>query len=205
MADKQVVEQFDGEFPSTAEQIQQLAGIGKYTAGAIASFAFDESAPILEANTVRLFARLIGLREAVHTAPAQTRLWEFAASILPRSSGAGELNQAVMELGSLVCTPTQPNCPACPLNKHCQAHQMGIENQIPVARPKPETQPLTHVGVVIRNSQGHLLLRQNEDGQWWEGLWDLPWVELPERSKLGLTDRLRTEIGRQFESILSFD
>jgi A/G-specific adenine glycosylase len=201
-AARQVVEQFAGEFPTCVEKIQSLAGIGRYTAGAIASFAYDQPAPILEANTIRLFSRLIGLREPTHSSSAQSQLWKFANDILPGRSGSGKVNQAVMELGSLVCTPVDPNCPACPLRNHCQAHQSGIERQIPVIKPKPITQPLTHAGIVIRNPEGDLLMRQNAAGQWWDGLWDLPWIELKERSKISLTPSLRQEIASGFESQL---
>jgi A/G-specific adenine glycosylase len=203
-AAKQIVEQFAGQFPNSADQILSLAGIGRYTAGAIASFAYDQPAPILEANTIRLFSRLMGMREPVHSSASQKQLWQFATDILPNSpgSGSGKVNQAVMELGSLICTPNDPKCPNCPLRSHCQAHQLGIEHQIPLGKPKPTILPLTHAGVIIRNSKQQLLLRQNAAGQWWDGLWDLPWVELKERMKLDLTPALRQEIASEFETQL---
>lgn len=203
-AARQVMETFDGRFPIDATQILSLAGIGRYTAGAIASFAYDQPTPILEANTIRLFSRLLGLRETVSSKSAQTKLWAFAQQILPRASrpGSGTINQAVMELGSLICTPVAPKCSVCPLGKLCQAHQLGIEHQIPLSKPKSSILPLTHIGVIIRNSKRQVLMRQNAAGQWWEGLWDLPWIALSERKKLELTPSLRQEIAQEYEAQL---
>lgn len=202
LAAQQLVQNYGGKFPSDVDQLQTLSGIGRYTAGAIASFAFDQRAPILEANTIRLFARLIALQQPVHSSAVQSQLWKFAADILPNGSGSGEVNQAVMELGSLVCTPVEPKCSECPLRKYCLAHQLGIEHQLPQAKPKPQALPLTHVGVVIRNSKGELLMRQNATGQWWDGLWDLPWIEVGERADLNFTPAMRREIADEFESQL---
>jgi A/G-specific adenine glycosylase len=172
-----IVQLHGGKFPESLEQLRQLAGIGRYTAGAIASFAFDMRAPILEANTIRLFARVLGLSKPVASAEAQVQLWEFAEQILPSRSGARKLNQAVMELGSLVCTPAQPNCQQCPVRGYCQAHQQGRELNIPVLKSKPVALPLVHVGAIFRNRKQQVLLRQNSSSQWWSGLWDLPWIE----------------------------
>jgi A/G-specific adenine glycosylase len=202
-AAQQIAQQHDGKFPDSVETIQSLAGVGRYTAGAIASFAFDLRAPILEANTNRLFSRLIGLREQADSTSAQKELWRFAEEILPpKGSGSGEINQAVMELGSVICTPTAPKCSLCPVSSLCQAHRLGLESQIPLMKPKPQTLPLTHVGLIIRNSKSQVLLRQNPVGQWWDGLWDLPWIKLEERPKLSLTDAIRLEIVNEFETQL---
>lgn len=176
---KQVVSQFAGRFPENLESIRAIQGVGRYTAGAIASFAYDHRAPILEANTIRLFARLIGLQEPVQSAQAQKQLWQFAEEILPRWSGSGRVNQAVMELGSLVCTPKSPKCQSCPLKAHCRAYELGLELQIPLQRPKPAITPKLHVGVVVQDESLRFLLRRNGVDQWWQGLWDLPWIELP--------------------------
>lgn len=176
-AAQQVVENFSGAFPTNLSDLQKLAGVGRYTAGAIASFAYDQPAPILETNTIRLLSRLIGWTEPVHTTNSQKQLWKTAESLLPRSSGSGKVNQALMELGSLICTPAQPQCLCCPLRKLCVAYQQGMENQIPVLKPKVSIQPMTHVGLMIIDRRHRILLRCNPSGKWWEGLWDLPWIE----------------------------
>jgi A/G-specific adenine glycosylase len=193
-----VVESNSGQFPSSVDQLQSLPGIGKYTAGAIASMAFDQPAAILETNTIRLLSRLVLHEQPIHSSSSQKRLWEVAATILPRRSGAGLINQALMELGSLVCTPKSPACHRCPLRRRCLAHLEGKQEEIPVLKSKPAVLPLTHIGLIIRNDRGELLLRLNGPGQWWEGLWDLPWVELPKSNSEYFSARDYAIIKRHF-------
>lgn len=178
-AAQQIVEYHCGRFPTSVDQLQKLPGIGRYTAGAIASMAFDQPAPILETNTIRLFSRLIMLDDPVQSSIAQKQFWEVATAVVPKRSGAGLVNQALMELGSLICTPKSPACCRCPLRRRCRAYTEGKQLAVPVLKSKPVATPLTHVGLVIQNHHGDLLLRLNSPGQWWEGLWDLPWLELP--------------------------
>lgn len=176
-AAKQICQNHQGQFPAEFNQILDLPGIGRYTAGAIASIAHDDRRPILEANTIRLFSRVEGLTSDPTTADSQKRLWTFAEAVLPPRRGAGEINQAVMELGSLVCTPKNPTCLECPIVQHCQAHQTGRQHHIPLVKRKPKPTQLKHVLVVIRRGN-RLLVRQNEPGNWWEGLWDFPRTEV---------------------------
>ncbi|HVJ84665.1 MAG TPA: A/G-specific adenine glycosylase, partial [Caulifigura sp.] len=102
-----VMAEHAGEFPKTVHELRELPGIGRYTAGAIASFAFDVSAPILEANTLRLYARLMGYAADPRTTEGQATLWRFAEEIVP-SRQAGAFNQGAIDLGALVCTPVDP-------------------------------------------------------------------------------------------------
>ncbi len=201
----QIMEQFGGQFPAEPEQIQSLHGIGRYTAGAIASFAYDSSAPILEANTVRLHARLLGIQKPVQSNEVQQQLWSFAESILPVRTGAGRVNQAVMEVGSLICTPQNPKCTQCPLRDHCRSHELGLENTIPLVAAKPKPIPMTHAGLIVFDKRQRILLRQNRAGQWWEGLWDLPWVELVQ-GKSPKPDALEfRNVEEQFATALRLD
>lgn len=201
-AAQQIVESLGGEFPNSVETIQELHGIGRYTAGAIASFAFDQPAPILEANTIRLFSRIMAITESTQLSSVQNQLWQFAAEILPTGNGSGKLNQAVMELGSLICTPQNPKCQSCPIRKQCRAHELGLEGQIPLVLKKPKAEPLVHVGAVIQDRQGRFLLRQNDSSQWWQDLWDLPWVEIAVRKSLKLDASERHEIEQTFSERL---
>lgn len=188
-AAKVIHEDFGGEFPRRFEEVLSLPGIGRYTAGAITSFAYDDRQPVLEANTIRLFSRLIALREDPTSTASQNRLWEFATEILPARSGCGELNQAVMELGSLVCTPRRPECSQCPAQSFCPTHHQGLHDEIP--KPKIKAAPIeqTH-GLVLVERRGRYLMRRNEPGGWWEGLWDFPRTKLDERGmKIGSVGR----------------
>jgi len=184
-AAQQIVTQHAGRFPQTLQAVQSLPGIGRYTAGAICSFAFHTRAPILEANTVRLFSRLIGLCEDPKLAISQAALWDFAEKILPTAGPRiAQMNQATMELGSLVCTPRAPGCTVCPLTEHCVAHQQGQQAAIPLRSERTPFTALTHVLVVATRGK-KVLLRLNPAGGWWAGLWDFPRVDVTETAADG--------------------
>jgi A/G-specific adenine glycosylase len=175
-AAKKIVQQFDGRFPDTMQSLRELPGVGRYTAGAIASIAFDIPAPILEANTVRLLCRLIGFRSDPKSSAGQTLLWQTAENLLPRRS-SGEFNQALMELGSLVCTPRNPQCLSCPLIALCPTQRGGWQHRIPALRPKPAVENVQAAAVVIVR-RGTVLLRKCGPQERWAGLWDFPRFEL---------------------------
>ncbi len=208
-------------FPKHIEQVLELPGIGRYTAGAITSFAYDHPNPILEANTLRLYARLIGLQSDPRSKSGQDALWTFAAGLLPDriGQGSGLINQSMMEIGSQVCFPQKPNCEQCPLSKHCTASRQNLQSKIPSTATKPKPTPLTHAAIAIRNLEGKLLFIQNPEGQWWEGLWDFLRVDLSDlvdhdsvrtnsdsaQVAVGLAaplqSRIRSQIGLQVQSI----
>ena len=127
-AAQQIVAEHGGQFPRDRETVRQLPGIGRYTAGAILSMAFDAREPILEANTVRLWSRLLAYRGDATSAAGSRLLWGAAEAILPRT-GSGTLNQSLMELGSTVCLPKAPRCDACPVAMLCQARAAGLDRK----------------------------------------------------------------------------
>jgi A/G-specific adenine glycosylase len=184
-AAKLVMEELGGTFPRTAEELRQLPGVGRYTAGAVASIAYDQAAPILEANTQRVFARLLKLDADLKTKAAENQLWAFAGWILPAEgeAGSGLLNQAAMELGALVCKPRQPDCTACPLRGSCPTYAAGLTDSIPRVAVKAASTPLHHATLLVEH-QGRWLVRLNGTGQWWTGLWDFPRFDLTEHGWL---------------------
>ncbi|MGB6041711.1 MAG: A/G-specific adenine glycosylase [Pirellulales bacterium] len=175
-AAREVMAKHDGVVPRDSAQLQSLPGIGRYTAGAIASIAFDAREPILEANTIRLLARLLGYQGDTRSAPGQALLWDFARAVLPRNS-VGEFNQALMELGSLVCKPKAPDCHSCPARSLCAALAQGKQDQIPIPPKKADYEAVREAAIVVRRN-GRILLRQCEPGERWSGLWDFPRVRL---------------------------
>ena len=172
LAARRIVELHGGEFPRTFEDTLALPGIGRYTAGAITSIAFDARRPILEANTIRLFSRLVAYEEEVSTTAGQKHLWSVAEAILP-SKSVGDFNQALMELGSQICAPRQPRCESCPIEDLCSARIQGVERRIPLLR-KPTPYEATHEAAVVVRRQGKVLLCQYQAGGRWAGLWDFP-------------------------------
>ncbi|MEX2093864.1 MAG: A/G-specific adenine glycosylase, partial [Pirellulales bacterium] len=171
-AAKKVVAEHGGRFPQDVDLLQDLPGIGRYTAGAIASIAFDQRAAILEANTIRLLSRLIAYRDDPLNAAGQRVLWQTAADILPQKNVA-RFNQALMELGSLVCTPAEPRCEDCPLANVCAAHAAELQHEIPRPKAKQQYTDLREAAVVIRRN-GRVLMRECGEGERWAGLWDFP-------------------------------
>lgn len=168
-----VVAEHGGEFPRSVAELMTLPGIGRYTAGAIASIAFGVQAPVVEANSRRVFARLVGHDSPLGGAAGDGPLWDVAARLVP-GRDPGRFNQAIMDLGSLVCTPTRPRCHACPLAGVCVAHGTGRADTIPRAAGRPTTRRLAETAVVLRAAGGRVLLVRRGPGEWWEGLWDFP-------------------------------
>lgn len=173
-----LVERHGGAFPRDVEQLLALPGIGRYTAGAIASFAFDLPAPIVEANTQRLYARLTGYDGELKSAAGQKVLWGFAEEIVDCKT-PGLINQAVMELGSLVCRPLNPACDNCPVAAHCVAYRESRQHEIPRAGARLVITPQSDTTLLLEH-EGKLFLRQREKPERWAGLWDFPRYTLPE-------------------------
>jgi A/G-specific adenine glycosylase len=171
-AARRIVAEGGRRLPDTVEGLMQLPGIGRYTAGAIASIAFGRRAPILESNTIRLLARLVGYRGDVTKREGQQLLWHVAEAILPRERVA-QFNQALMELGSLVCAPAEPRCGECPLADICEARAAGLQAAIPAPKSRTIYTEL-HEAAVVVHKNGTVLLRQCGDGERWAGLWDFP-------------------------------
>jgi A/G-specific adenine glycosylase len=190
-----VVEQHGGALPDDAGTLRELPGIGRYTAGAVASIAFDRPEPIVDGNVARVLARLHGIAEDVKSAPVQRRLWEEAAALVD-GPDPGALNQALMELGATVCTPRAPRCPACPLRKHCAAHREGRTESLPVRSKRAGQRPVRAVaGWILRRGRA-LVVRRPEHGLM-GGMWDLPGGEVAtdETCEAALHRALREKVG----------
>jgi A/G-specific adenine glycosylase len=171
-----VMSEHAGKFPANVDGLRELPGIGRYTAGAIASFAFDAPAPILEANTQRVYARLSGYAGDPRSTEGQLALWGFAETIVP-SKGAGGCNQALIDLGALVCVPVNPRCEECPVAGLCRAFRAGRQNEIPPARERPKVTEVHEAVMAIRRGD-RWLVRQRQEGERWAGMWDFPRVPL---------------------------
>jgi A/G-specific adenine glycosylase len=167
-----IVNQYDGALPREPDQLAALPGIGRYTAGAILSIAHDARLPIVEANSARVLCRLAGLRGPASESPTRRELWRLAEELLP-SRNVGTFNQALMELGSEVCTAASPRCDECPLAAACSARSLGEQDRIPLRRGKPKSTDVRQAAVVVWR-EGNVLLRRCQPGERWAGLWDFP-------------------------------
>jgi A/G-specific adenine glycosylase len=194
-ASRMIVNQWGGQFPTDVQDLQQLPGVGRYTAGAIGSLAMGLREPILEANTIRLLSRLVGYREDPRKGAGQRLLWQTAQDILPQKQVAA-FNQGLMEIGSLVCTPSNPHCGQCPVANLCAAHAHGLQTKIPQLKPKQIFTEL-HEAAVLVHKQGRVLLRLCADGQRWAGLWDFPRFEISGRRAPKLQRELAEKVQEQ--------
>lgn len=188
-AAQMIVQQHKGQFPRDAAALQDLPGIGRYTAGAIASFAFDLPAPIVEANTERLYARLLALSDDVRSTASQRALWDFAATIVPQKQ-AGDFNQAVMDIGSKICRPQDPDCKSCPLVACCAAFQQGLQGELPRRKPRVAITAVDEICIVLVRKDKYLLRRRTESERW-AGMWDFVRFEVDhnEHQQLPFTQR----------------
>ncbi|MFZ4815864.1 MAG: A/G-specific adenine glycosylase [Phototrophicaceae bacterium] len=162
-----------GVFPDSAEGLQALPGIGRYTAGAIASIAYGERVAVLDGNVIRVLARLYDIPDDVTLPATQRRLWELAESLLP-AERVGDYNQAIMELGQMTCRPKQPRCKDCPVQAMCAAFAAETVSERPV---KAKRAPIPHYDVtagMIWNDNGQVLIAQRPAEGLLGGLWEFP-------------------------------
>jgi A/G-specific adenine glycosylase len=177
-AAKEIVSRHAGEFPREFQPALDLPGIGRYTAAAVLSIAYDAPHAVLDGNVARVLARLAALRGDLR-APGMWRKLEAAAQDLLARKAAGDWNQAMMELGATICTPKSPRCDECPVERWCRARQLGIEATLPQARVKRDTVDVTLAAAVFLDPRGRtLLVRQpGGDGALFSRMWQFPAVE----------------------------
>ena len=170
-AAKIVAEIHRGEMPRDPALIRALPGIGRYTAGAVASFAFDLPEPLVDANVARVLARLLDLHTPIDSAAGQSALWAAAIALVPEN-GARIFNGALMELGALLCTPRTPRCDECPIRKSCASFSNGTAGSLPRKKPRRTRAELAeYCAWTIR---GGRILLEHQTGPRWRGLWKLP-------------------------------
>ena len=169
----QIMEEHDGIMPRTSRELQKLAGIGPYTAAAIASICFDERIPAIDGNLLRVFSRMTGYREDIKSGAAKSAAGEFYDEIFP-SKRCGDFNQALMDLGACVCVPNGvPQCEACPWQAHCHAKANGLCQELPYTAPKA-ARSIEHKTVFLIYYQGKLALRRRADSGLLAGLYEYP-------------------------------
>ena len=151
-----------GNLPQTVDELRELPGIGRYTAGAIASIAFGKREPIVDGNVARVFARVFHICANIKTPATQAKLWEIAEQLLPEKD-CGDYNQALMELGALVCKPVTPLCGECPVRTICKGR--GVAEQLPNRGESQKPVEVVH-DVVWVERDGRVLLQRREDGMW---------------------------------------
>jgi len=189
-AAQELVERHGGRLPAEPEALQALPGIGRYTAGAIASIAFGRPAAVLDGNVIRVLARLTNLAQDVTRAQTKQQLWALAESLTP-AERPGDHNQALMELGRKVCKPVQPGCVQCPLSGLCQSRTLGTQLERPVRPPRKRT-PHYQVTAGVIWREGRVLIAQRPLDHMLGGLWEFPGGK--QQAGESLVDCLQREI-----------
>lgn len=186
-----IVDEFGGEFPATVDDLLKLPGVGRYTAGAVASLAFNVDAPVVDGNVTRVLVRLFNITDDVTSSATKRRLWKLAEDMLPAGQ-AGLWNEALMELGRRVCIPRGPRCGVCPLADHCEAHCAGVQDTLPMKLPRRRIPHYDVTAAVIRGKDGRILIAQRPPDGMLGGLWEFPGGK--RRSGESLPECLRREI-----------
>lgn len=179
IAAQQIVDEYHGEMPKTIEEIRKLKGIGPYTAGAIASIAFSLPEPAIDGNVMRVVSRLFEIDEDITKASSRKTFDEAMRKIISHEE-PGEFNQALMDLGSRICTPTSPECAECPLQDFCLAHKDGRQEDFPVKTKKLKPKDVYYVATALENSEGEYLLQQRPASGLLASMWTFPLMEVSE-------------------------
>jgi len=176
-AAQKVVASHGGQLPRSIEELRTLPGIGAYSAGAIASIAFDADEPAVDGNIVRVLTRLFALGGDPKRAPLRERLWQLARALIPKGR-ARDFNQALMELGATCCSPRSPRCAQCPVQKHCLALARDRVADFPEAAPRPKITDQSRAAAVVRRGGRVLVVRAGATAPRWAGMWQFPDTQL---------------------------
>ena len=180
-AAQQIMEDFDGEFPSTYEGISSLKGIGPYTAGAISSIAFNLPQPAVDGNVMRVLARLFEVNHDIGN-PSNRKIFQAMMEVLIDPDRPGDFNQALMDLGSDIEAPVNPRPEESPVKDFSAAYQHGSMDRYPIKAPKKKPIPIFLKALVVQNSQGQFLLEKNESEKLLAGFWHFPLIEVDDFS-----------------------
>ena len=190
-AARTVVRDHAGSVPAEPEVFGRLPGVGPYTTGAVLSIAFGRPLAVLDGNVARVLSRIFALEASIRDPRGAKALWALATRLVPMRA-PGDWNQALMELGAVVCLPRTPRCPACPARDMCGARQRGIQEMLPPASPRRAVEKTRRAAVLIERDGRILMVRRT--GRLLEGLWEPPGVELASRHSA--RRRLAAELGR---------
>lgn len=183
-AAQQIMAEFDGEMPQTITDIRSLKGIGPYTAGAIGSIAFGLPEPAIDGNVMRVVSRLFCIEADIAKASSRG-VFDKAMRTIISHDEPGEFNQALMDLGSSICTPTSPLCEECPLQEYCLAYQQGTQTDFPVKSKKAKPKDMYYIAGAIEEDGRFLLVQRPETGLLAK-MWHFPLLEVDQATYMQL-------------------
>ena len=191
----QIQKNYAGRIPDSLQEIQKLPGVGRYTAGAVLSIAYDKKVPVVDGNVKRVLSRLFLLRENGAYKKSENKLWSTMETLLPEKN-CGDFNQAFMELGATICLPKNPFCDDCPLKTFCQAMEKGVQHQFPPKKKTPKISSIKVSAAVIFN-KGQIYIQKRKTEGLMGGLWEFPGgkIEPGETEKECLRREIKEELG----------
>lgn len=176
-AAKQIMSEFDGKMPQTPEEISSLKGIGPYTTGAIASIAFGLPEPAVDGNVMRVVSRLFCIEADIAKASSR-KIFDEAMRKIIDEKHPGEFNQAMMDLGSAICTPTSPKCEICPIQAFCLANKRGIQTSFPVKTKKAKPKDVYYISAALQNHSGAYYFEERDSQKLLANMWTFPMMEV---------------------------
>ncbi len=197
-AAKAVMRDYQGQIPATVEQLRKLPGVGRYTAGAVASIAFDQRVPIVDGNVARVVCRLDRIETDPRQKPTLELLWKRAEQLLP-GNRIGDFNSALMELGATVCTPRSPACESCPVARYCQAYVDGVQERLPLKVSRKATPRERRWTICVCHDDAWLIEQRPAKGRW-AGLWQF--TTLPAGTGKPDGETVQAEWGLQTEKLV---
>ncbi|ASJ52119.1 A/G-specific adenine glycosylase [Brevibacillus formosus] len=195
-AAREVTVRYGGVVPDTPDEIATLKGVGPYTAGAILSIAYEKAEPAVDGNVMRVFSRLLYLTDDIAKPATRIKIEHLVRQVIPEGR-AGDFNQALMELGAMVCVPRTPQCLTCPVFDYCMARQEGVAEELPVkGKAKPPRPVDLQVGIIIRD--GKVLMNKRPDQGLLAGMWEFPTVETEQESDTAKQEALAVGLRERF-------
>lgn len=194
---KEVVEKYEGVVPNNEKEILSLKGIGPYTSGAILSIAYDKPVPAVDGNVMRVFSRLFALDDDIAKQKTRKKIEAIVKDVIDESC-PGDFNQAIMELGALICTPQSPSCMLCPVVGHCKARKLGIEQTLPIKKRKIKVKEVLLMVGLLQNEKGQFIVEKRPDTGLLAKLWEFPNVSVVRKEK-GEAEKLKRVLEDTYE------
>lgn len=174
---REVHEKYGGIVPNTKEEISSLKGVGPYTAGAILSIAYGVPEPAVDGNVMRVLSRILSIWDDI-AKPATRKIFEEAIRELISHENPSYFNQALMELGALICTPTSPSCLLCPVREHCSGFNEGVENELPIKTKAKKQKQVQLAAIVIKDEKGRTVIHKRPNKGLLANMWEFPNIEV---------------------------
>jgi len=172
---REVVSEYNGKVPDQPKQLGELKGIGPYTRGAILSIAFNQPEPAVDGNVMRVLSRIFNIHDDISVGRTRKSFEEIVREIISEEDPSS-FNQALMELGALICTPKSPMCMFCPVMEHCEAYEEGIQEQLPVKAKKAKQKKKPYKSVIIKNEKGEVIIEKRPETGLLANLWQFPMI-----------------------------